>query len=210
LFGFASRPWLRNLLTADNITGPGYFGDTAHKTGRMATWLKQHAESLKADDIDAIAAALSAQAELHSQREADKKDAELIQRGVGLIELNCMRGCHKFGDHGRLGLAPDLTGYGSYEWMMGFVSDPTHERFYRNENDRMPSFAKDLAHPENNSLSIREISLIVDWLRGDYYKPDDQQPVLPHDEEMARETVVLARTTANPRTSIVGAPKAEP
>ena len=56
--------------------------------------------------------------------------------GISLIEQNCARGCHKFGEHGQLGLAPDLTGYGSYEWMMGFVSDPTHERFYRQENDR--------------------------------------------------------------------------
>src|SRR5262249_45055752 len=86
----------------------------------------------------------------------------------------------------------------------------TNERFYRNENDRMPSFAKDLAHPENNSLSIREISLIVDLLRGDYYRPTDKEPVLPHDEETAKETVALARRAANRWTSIVGAPKAEP
>ncbi len=207
LHGFAKRGWIKGLLSGDQIASEAYFGKTAHKTGRMATWLKQHAESLKADDVEAIAAALSAQAELPAQREADKKDAEFIQRGVGLIEQNCTRGCHKFGDHGQLGLAPDLTGYGSYEWMMGFVSDPTNERFYRQENDRMPSFAKDLAHPENNSLSIREISLIVDWLRGDYYRPDDKQPVLPHSEEVAKATVALARTTANPWTSVVGGPK---
>jgi ubiquinol-cytochrome c reductase cytochrome b subunit len=210
LFGFASRSWVKNLLNAEQIVGPNYFGQTAHKMGRMATWLKQHTDSLKADEIDAIAAALSAQAELHSQREADKVDAELITRGVDLIEQNCTRGCHRFGNHGQLGLAPDLTGYGSYEWMMGLVSDPTYERFYRHENDRMPSFAKDLAHPENNSLSIREISLIVDWLRGDYYNSKDKQPVLPHDEETAKETVALARTTANPWTSIVGAAKPQP
>ena len=122
-----------------------------------------------------------------------QNDAELIRRGVGLIEQNCTRGCHKFGEHGQLGLAPDLTGYGSYEWMLGFVSDPAHERFYRQENDRMPSFAKDLAHPENNNLSVRELSLIVDWLRGDYYNPEDKQPVLPHDQDAAERSVALAR-----------------
>lgn len=210
LAGFASRKWLISLLTADQLTGPEFFGNTAHKTGRMATWLKQHAESLKADDVEAVAAALSAQAGLKSQREADKKDAELITRGIGLIEQNCARGCHKFGDHGQLGLAPDLTGYGSYEWLMGFVSDPTHERFYRNENDRMPSFAKDLSHPENNNISIRELSLIVDWLRGDYYDPEDKQPVLPHDEDTANQTVKLARTISNPWTTIIGAPPPTP
>src|SRR5260370_25899903 len=120
----------------------------------MATWLKQNAEALKDLDIDAIATALSAQSQLQTQRESDGKDADLIRRGIGLIEQNCTRGCHKFGEHGQLGLAPDLTGYGSYEWMLGLISDPTHERFYRQENDRMPSFAKDLAHPENNNISI--------------------------------------------------------
>jgi ubiquinol-cytochrome c reductase cytochrome b subunit len=210
LVGFATRSWIKGLLSGDQIAGEAYFGKTAHKTGRMATWVKQNAASLKADGVEAIAAALSAQAQLHAQREADKKDAELIQRGVGLVEQTCTRGCHKFGDRGRLGLAPDLTGYGSYEWLMGFVSDPTNERFYRHENDRMPSFAKDLVHPENNSLSIREISLIVDWLRSDYYRPEDEQPVLPHGEETAKETVAMARTTGNPWTLIVGAAKEKP
>jgi ubiquinol-cytochrome c reductase cytochrome b subunit len=210
LHGFASRSWIKGLLTPAMIESASYFGNTAHKTGRMATWLKQHAASLKPDELDAIAAALSAQAQLKSQREADVTDAELIRRGVGLIEQNCTRGCHKFGDHGQLGLAPDLTGYGSYEWMMGFVSDPAHERFYRQENDRMPSFAKDLAHQENNNISIRELSLIVDWLRGNYYDPDDKQPVLPHGQDAAEQTVALSRTIGNPWTSIVGAPSPAP
>jgi len=210
LHGFASRAWLKNLLNVEHLGGSDYFGGTAHKTGRMATWLKQNAASLKPEDIDAIAAGLSAQARLHSQRDVDKSDAELITRGVGLIEKTCTRGCHKLGEHGQLGLAPDLTGYGSYEWLMGFVSDAAHERFYRHENDRMPSFAKDLAHPARNSLSVREISLIVNWLRGDYYRADDERPVLPHDEETAEKTVVLARTVDNPWTAIVGAPAAAP
>ena len=188
-----------------------YFGNTNLKGGRMAAWVAQHAEMLKDDpakpddDVDAIAAALSAQAQLPTQHEADTKDAELIRRGIGLIQQNCARGCHKFGDRGQLGLAPDLTGYGSYEWMLGLVSDPTHLRFYRMENDRMPSFAKDLDHPERNNLSVRELSLIIDWLRGQYYRPTDDAPILPHTEEQADEAVRLARTTASPWNSLVGA-----
>ena len=53
----------------------------------------------------------------------------------------------------------------------------------------MPSFAKDLAHPEQNNLSVRELSLIVDWLRGDYYRARRQSPVLPHDEDAAEQAV---------------------
>jgi quinol-cytochrome oxidoreductase complex cytochrome b subunit/mono/diheme cytochrome c family protein len=239
LFGFASRAWIRGLLDNERTAAPvkigdplpsknpriaadknnpenynrpllsDYFGNTNHKFGRMATWVKQHAEMLKGAEGDAIAAALSAQAQLRSQAEADAKDTVLIEKGVGLIQQHCTS-CHRFGEQGQLGLAPDLTGYGSYEWMMGLVSDPTSERFYRRENDRMPSFAKDLAHPENNNVSIRDLSLIVDWLRGQYYLAGDAQPVLPHTPAQADEMVRLARTVAEPRATIVGAPVATP
>lgn len=193
-----------------------YFANTSHRDGRMAEWVKAHAALLKDDspksdaDIDAIVAALSAQARLHAQVEQDEKDQKLIARGVGLINHNCNRGCHRLGDSGQLGLAPDLTGYGSYDWMMGMVSDPTHERFYRHENDRMPSFAKDLQHPEKNSVSLRELSLIVDWLRGEYYDPQDPRPILQHSEERARAAAAIARTVSEPRPAVVGAPKPEP
>jgi ubiquinol-cytochrome c reductase cytochrome b subunit len=90
------------------------------------------------------------------------------------------------------------------------ASDPAHERFYRMENDRMPSFAKDLDHPERNNLSVRELSLIIDWLRGQYYREGDDAPVLPHTEEQADEAVRLARTIASPWNSLVGAPRPKP
>jgi ubiquinol-cytochrome c reductase cytochrome b subunit len=172
----------------------------------MAKWVASHADKLEKDgEKEAIVAALSAQAQLRSQVEADKKDVELIQKGIGLINKNCANGCHRFGNDGALGLAPDLTGYGSYEWMLAFVSDPMNERYYGNENDRMPSFAQNLHDPLSHAVSIRELSLIVDWLRGDYYEPSDAQPVLPHTEEHARQVVMLNRLITAPKTAIVGA-----
>jgi ubiquinol-cytochrome c reductase cytochrome b subunit len=234
LYGFASRGWIRGLLDKERIAAPvvigepkpssnpviaanpedpqnynrpllsDYFGNTNHKAGRMATWVAQHAELLNKENAEAIAASLSAQARLPYQAEDDKNHALLIQKGIGLIEQHCVS-CHKFGDKGELGLAPDLTGYGSYEWMMGLVSDPAHERFYRTENDRMPSFAKDLAHPEKNNVSTRELSLIVDWLRKQYFDPKAKSPILPHTEANAADAVQLARVTSNPHTQLVGA-----
>ena len=242
LFSFGSRDWIKGLLNGNQIVASEiqklppsadpkiaadkdnpdnhkrtivaqYFGNTAHKEGRMAKWVQAHAELLKDDpkksddDVDAIAAALSAQARLRSQAAQDDKDSALIAKGVALVQKNCANECHRFGDSGQLGLAPDLTGYGSYEWMMGLISDPTHERFYRRENDRMPSFAKDLDRPEQHAVSVRELSLIVDWLRGEYYVADDQQPVLPHSEEEARLAARTARTVDEPRPALVGGPK---
>jgi ubiquinol-cytochrome c reductase cytochrome b subunit len=126
---------------------------------------------------------------------------------VELIQKNCANECHRFGAAGQLGLAPDLTGYGSYEWMMGLVSDPTHERFYRRENDRMPSFAADLDRPERHAVSVRELSLIVDWLRGDYYQANDKRPTLPHSEEEARLAARTARTVDDLLPAIIGGPQ---
>ena len=202
------------------LLGADYFGNTNHREGRMVKWVKEHVKlakpkegekkkegDLDAADVDAVVAGLSAQARLRTQQEADAKDAKLIEKGVILIQQNCAKGCHKFGDQGELGLAPDLTGYGSYEWMLGMISDPSHRRFYRQENDRMPSFAADLARPTSHSASIRELSLIVDWLRGEYYLADDEQPVLPHKEEFAKAAVTAARPELDDRSQIVGAPK---
>src|SRR5690606_27560569 len=111
LFGFASRAWLEGLLNPENyskisygepmpsndrdlakladhpdnhkraITAP-YFGNTAHRTGRMAEWLNKHAKSINEQDRSDIAAALSAQARLRSQAEADQTDSQRIARGI--------------------------------------------------------------------------------------------------------------------------------
>ena len=65
-----------------------------------------------------------------------------IDEGRELLvsEMGCTD-CHRFHDDGELGIAPDLTGYGSREWLIGFISDPRHERFYGENNDRMPAYA---------------------------------------------------------------------
>jgi len=68
--------------------------------------------------------------------------------------------CHQFHKADEDASAPDLTGYGSREWIVGMISDPTHARFYANRNDRMPSFAK------KEILDAHAIGLLADWLRG--------------------------------------------
>jgi ubiquinol-cytochrome c reductase cytochrome b subunit len=116
--------------------------------------------------------ALSAEAQLHRQAEIDQQDAATIEAGRKVIasEENCA-GCHKFREAGELGSAPDLTGYGSRKWLVGMISNPTHERFYADRNDRMPAFAEHGADTTNNMLTQKQLGLIVDWLRGDWYEP---------------------------------------
>lgn len=62
------------------------------------------------------------------------------------------------------------TGYGSRQWIVDFVKNPEHEKFYPDNNDRMPAFGV------KKILTDKEIGLIADWLRGDYFElPADAQ-----------------------------------
>ena len=108
--------------------------------------------------------ALSAEAQLKSQRAMDKRDTALIAAGTAMLRdpKGCAE-CHSFHDAGKG--SPDLTGYGSREWLHAFISDPAHARFFGENNDRMPSYI-----PEK-SLSEKEIGLVADWLRGEWFVP---------------------------------------
>ncbi|MEK6246556.1 MAG: hypothetical protein N2C12_00150, partial [Planctomycetales bacterium] len=100
----------------------------------------------------------------------DREDAHLIAEGLTLIteEMGCT-GCHKFHDVDYDGGAPDLTGYMSPEWLLEFLRTPSADRFYGEDNDRMPQFA---AHADlrMNQLDEKSLQLIVDWLRGKWYE----------------------------------------
>ena len=61
--------------------------------------------------------------------------------------------------------SPELDGWASREWMVAFVNDPSHPRFYGRDNDRMPSYGTE------KSLSQREIEMVVDWIRQEWYPP---------------------------------------
>ena len=179
LYGFATRAWIAGLLNPEQVASDHYFGKTAFKDGEMVTWVQENIGEL--DDEDRaeamaeavqVAAALSAEAQLPAQHQHDEQDAAEIQAGRELIVegFRCID-CHRFHDEGELGAAPDLTGYGSRQWLVEFISSPEHERFYSDTNDRMPSFAPDRANPERNRLSVEQIEMIADWLRGDWYQP---------------------------------------
>ena len=96
-----------------------------------------------------------------SQTKIDLNDKADIQTGHELFEeIGCVD-CHALGDwNADEYSAPDLTGYGSREWLMGIIDNPAHERFYGSKNDRMPAFGKD------EKLTRKQMEQIVDWLRG--------------------------------------------
>lgn len=185
LFGFATPAWIAGLLDPEQIASEHYFGATEFAEGDMVGFVVDNISDSEEDDplmnsADAklVAHALSAEANLPSQADAKGPSEEQLSEGRELIVDNCTE-CHHFGDEGELGEAPDLTGYGSREWLIGMISSPEHERFYGEKNDRMPSFAANPDDPEQNLLDQHSIELIADWLRGDWFEPQRDSAKAP-------------------------------
>jgi ubiquinol-cytochrome c reductase cytochrome b subunit len=173
LKGFASRDWLAGLLDPEKVGGSNYFGGTKFKDGKMARFVKKDVAGFAApekEQLQKVIMAISAEAQLKSQRDIDQRDTTAIAEGRALAANDTMRctECHQFRRKDEDASAPDLTGYGSREWLLGIVSNPKHEQFYGKRNDRMPAFATD------QILDAASLGLIADWLRGDWYEPADR------------------------------------
>ncbi len=171
LKGFASREWLAGLLDPKQVDGPHYFGGTKFKDDKMVGFVKKDVAGFSAEQkaqLQQVIVALSAEAGLKSQRVLDAGDVAIIDQGkklIGSAGVSCTD-CHQFHVADADAVAPDLTGYGSREWLVAFITDPSHARFYGKDNDRMPAFGKD------QRLSTQEIGLVADWLRGEWYEPE--------------------------------------
>ena len=166
LFGFGTRQWVAGWLEPKKVGGPDYFGHTAFKRGDMVEFVKESFEDLEEEDIEdrtAMVMALSGQAALPCQAELDKKDAERIEGGQELL-ADCAD-CHKFGEDGELGTAPELTGYASTKWTTEIVSNPAAKRFYGDNNDRMPAYAE-FDDESKNIMTNHQIEMLVEWLRS--------------------------------------------
>ncbi|MBL0891824.1 MAG: cytochrome b N-terminal domain-containing protein [Gemmatimonadaceae bacterium] len=167
LKGFGSRAWVSGFLHADTILTSRYWGGTYHAEGDMAMWLADHIPEGE-DEVTMrqnVVLALSAQAKLPSQAEMDVRDSARIALGTAFIrntDYGCAS-CHTFEDVGTD--SPDLTGWASRDWMIAFVNDPAHPRFFGRDNDRMPSYGVE------KSLTQKEIEMVVDWIRGEWYTP---------------------------------------
>jgi ubiquinol-cytochrome c reductase cytochrome b subunit len=181
LWSFGSRQWVAGILNPERIKGSHYFGNTAHKEGEMVKWVSDNIAPKLTDlqgeelaqfrrKIEDVTLALASEAGLVREMVPDLETRAEAGREAIASEFLCID-CHKFRDDGALGLAPDLTGYASREWLTQFVSNPEHERFYPELNDRMPAFAPNAEDPTANRLSAEELSLLVSWLRREWHEP---------------------------------------
>lgn len=170
LKGFASRAWLSGLLDPEKVDTRQYFGGTKFKESKMVKFVKKEVPKMiteQPDKLRMIIAALSAEAQLKGQRLGDQKDLELINKGRDLLRKGspCVD-CHQFQNKDEDATGPDLTGYGSRDWLIGFITNPGHIRYYGKRNDRMPAFG------DEKVLDAQTIGLVTDWLRGDWFEAE--------------------------------------
>jgi len=168
LKGFASREWIAGMLDPAQVSGSKYFGGTKFEDGKMAKFVKKDVAGFSPEQkaqLAKVIAALSAEAGLKSQAAADQLESAVVTEGRALFAHEDMRcaECHEFHKVDEDATGPDLTGYGSREWLTGILNNPKHERYYGKRNDRMPAFGED------KILDAQAIGLIADWLRGDWY-----------------------------------------
>jgi ubiquinol-cytochrome c reductase cytochrome b subunit len=184
LWGVGTRAWISGFLDPERVAGPHYFGNTAFKEGDMVTWVNDtiapQLEDLEGEElaefrrrVEDVTIALAAEAEMIREKLPDQEDRIAAGREAIVNEFACID-CHKFHEDGELGLAPDLTGFASRDWLTAFISNPAHERFYPETNDRMPAYALNPEDPTANQLTAEELEMLVAWLRREWYEPSDE------------------------------------
>ena len=172
LKGWGSREWLRDFLDPQKIATDQIWGGTVlvhpptdRKRSAMADFVLDEIPKYSPDEkakLERVILAISAEAQLPSQREADARDAALIEQGrkdFGDAGLNCAD-CHELrGDGGGKGCV--LTGWGSRAWTTGIIHNPADKNYYGKRNDRMQAFG------EKAELNAKQIDMIARWLRGE-------------------------------------------
>jgi ubiquinol-cytochrome c reductase cytochrome b subunit len=168
LRGFGSAAWIEGMLDPDTVASDHYFGHTAFADGDMVNAIRDlfdgaddNKKQELRDQLHKVAIALAA------EQSGTGSDDPLVNEGNELLtgDLACID-CHRFHDEGDLGSAPDLTGYGSAEWLSAMIVNPEHERFYPDTNDRMPAFGATPDDPSGGVLTSNQIDLLVRWLIG--------------------------------------------
>ena len=180
LKGYASVGWLKGFFDKDQLAGmprvedlssanrPKYFGNTKFKNGKMIKFLRDDLKQLKQDveggnkAFDQLIETLAAESHRQPGTKPTKEQLQLFE------DFTCTSsGCHSIHGNGKIGAAPELTGYGSKQWLAGIISDPAHPRFYGQKNDRMPAYAKSADKPRENILSKRQVEMLAEWLQGE-------------------------------------------
>lgn len=189
-----SKHWIAGFVDKNRIQTGDYFGGTAFNNGSMVDFVKntlpenmEFLDEMIADDdpedpdytIKSAAEGLDLLNEMLYQEallDGSRAMVDGLPKGVDesryelFSEFGCDEtGCHKFYDKGAIGSATDLTGYMSREWLIGAIANIEDPRFYGSKNDGMPVYH--VAGDGDSTLTLQEVEMITDFLRGHWYRP---------------------------------------
>ncbi len=161
LAGFGTPQWVAEFLR--DPASERFFGKTRHREGTMVQWSRKNIPLMTEREIEAVSAFVIHHA---GDPEPAVADPELMALGARVFSSGTSEGaqgcilCHQL-DHPEvsgsgMALGPDLTGYGSPEWLGGIIKDSSQPRFYGNQNSGMPKFA--------HRLRNQELQLLTDWI----------------------------------------------
>ncbi len=142
LAGYASRTWLTKLMK--NPADPYFFGNTG--IDEMDPW---------SGDEEGLEAVVEF---LYAQGDRPDVDQALAEKGRKLYVDEGCESCHTLDGKGN-GVAPDLLGYASAEWLSAFIRRPDAERFYGEDLNQMDAFP-------HEKLSNDELKAVVTYLRA--------------------------------------------
>ncbi len=164
LKGFGTREWVRGLL--ENPQSNTYFGKVPQCEG-MAQWKKT--SKLTAKELDQVADFVATFATVDpdvSQTEWANDPSVAKHPGLAPFVKECGQ-CHVVGESGLIsegGLldAPNLYGWGGYEWTSRMIKRPGSDLLYGflEPKDQMPPFAQ--------QLTENDLRTIYRYLKGDY------------------------------------------
>jgi len=212
--------WISGFLNKETLMSDHYFGNTAFKNEQMSKYLAEtYPEFVATMKDEAMQELFKEEFELDSpeqgmdlivqmlldeaKRESpcgmkgnlpegvDEKQYKILtEAGYGCFGT----GCHAFYKAGKIGSAPDLTGYMSREWLFGAIANIADTKYYGNKNDKMPVYY--VEGSDDSILTKHEVDLLTDWLRGTWYRP--APPIIVEETVENAETVVeKAAETAN-------------
>ena len=160
LAGFGTPQWVAGFLR--DPSSERFFGRTRHRDGTMVQWAGKNIPLMTGREIEAVSAFI-----IHQPDDPKTAaDPELMALGARVFSAGTSDGaqscvmCHQL-DHPQISgsgmaLGPDLTGYGSPEWLSGIIRDSSQPRFYGSQNSGMPKFA--------HRLRSQELQLLTDWI----------------------------------------------
>jgi ubiquinol-cytochrome c reductase cytochrome b subunit len=190
LANYATEKWIRGLL--EKPSDPKYFGRTA-LTG-MTRWrakVDKERKNMEKEELAKQDAEYDAIAKFLPRQDDPKLDPKVREAGKAAFDDNCAT-CHKLGEPGQ-STGPNLTGYGSQDWLRLMLMAPDNPMRY-GERNTMPAF-RDLG----------SVSAEVQKAEIEMYKTEKHTPTIADLSEVDRE-VLIRWLMHDPRAVFGGTP----